>query len=355
MKRSLILMFFFLISLKSSAKIWRINNINEVDADFTTAQAAHNHANVLSGDTLLFEGSPNSYGTLTMNKQLVLIGPGYFLGENPGNQANLNTARLDNISFERDPGASPTAENPDGINATSASGSDIIGLQISNVNIFVPNITIRRCYILSGVALAASTTIKFGAVTNTNYSSNANNSVLLQNFMPNVVVTLNNNSNIVVSNNVIRSISGFNGSNITCTNNIFTYEDNQTINLQNATVRNNIILGSVVVNPQNSVFSNNLAIQDGILPAGNDNQNGVGLGNLFVAPGGSPDAIYRLKNGSVAVGAGFNGVDCGIFGGTAAYRLSGIPPIPTIYELTVPGIGSTTEGLQIQVKVKSNN
>jgi hypothetical protein len=57
----------------------------------------------------------------------------------------------------------------------------------------------------------------------------------------------------------------------------------------------------------------------------------------------------------LGLGAGFGGVDVGIFGGPEPYVLSGIPPIPTIYFLTAPAIGEKNTGLPVQIKVKSNN
>src|SRR4051812_28120195 len=101
------------LSVTSSyAKIWRVNNNPNVTADFTTLSAAHTGAS--SGDTLHLEGSPTSYGSMTCTKKLVIIGPGFFLSQNPNTQALKQTARVDNISFN-----------------VGSAGSEIMGLDFN--------------------------------------------------------------------------------------------------------------------------------------------------------------------------------------------------------------------------------
>ena len=76
-------------------------------------------------------------------------------------------------------------------------------------------------------------------------------------------------------------------------------------------------------------------------------------GPLF-AGGDSPDGKYQLIDdpANLALTAGIFDDECGMFGGLTPYKLSGIPPIPTIYELNVPAVGNT---LPVQVKARSNN
>ena len=73
----------------------------------------------------------------------------------------------------------------------------------------------------------------------------------------------------------------------------------------------------------------------------------------------SVDQAYQLSAGSPAIGAGIpNGatpVDCGAFGGPNTYKLSGIPAIPSIYELQVPPSATTTTDMLINMKSRSNN
>ena len=63
----------------ASAKIWRLDNVQ--NADFSSITTAHSSA--ASGDTVYVAGSVNNYGSVTLTKKLTIIGPGYFLAENP--------------------------------------------------------------------------------------------------------------------------------------------------------------------------------------------------------------------------------------------------------------------------------
>ena len=95
---------FCFLSTPVNAKIWRVNNRSGMAADFTTAQAAHNGST--AGDTVYFEPSATTYGDLTATKKLILVGPGYFLNENPETQANLTNAILGSVLFNKIAGLS---------------------------------------------------------------------------------------------------------------------------------------------------------------------------------------------------------------------------------------------------------
>ena len=90
------------------------------------------------------------------------------------------------------------------------------------------------------------------------------------------------------------------------------------------------------------------------LPATGGNQVYIAA-NLFVgATGNSPDGQYKLKPTSPYLTSGYNNTQPGVFGGTQAYVLSGLPPIPSIYEFTADAFGSKQNGLPISIKVKAN-
>ena len=69
----------------------------------------------------------------------------------------------------------------------------------------------------------------------------------------------------------------------------------------------------------------------------------------------SNDGLWVLKAGSVAIGAGVGGTDCGIFGGAKPYKLSGIPEIPAFYKLTAPSNTTSGNPYTITFSVRSNN
>jgi hypothetical protein len=76
---------------------------------------------------------------------------------------------------------------------------------------------------------------------------------------------------------------------------------------------------------------------------------------------GSQDSRTVLKPGSPAIGAGLTvgavvSPDCGAFGATDPYKLSGIPNTPTIYTLSVPvSIPSGSASMNISFSTKNNN
>ena len=123
--------------------------------------------------------------------------------------------------------------------------------------------------------------------------------------------------------------------------------------MSNATVQNNFFNTDNQFTATASVVRNNIHT-NGYLPGGNGNINSSPLGLRFIDTG-STDGRWKLKATSPGLGAGFGGVDCGIYGGTEPYVLSGIPPIPSIYLFSAPATGEKNTGLPIQVKVKSNN
>jgi hypothetical protein len=70
---------------------------------------------------------------------------------------------------------------------------------------------------------------------------------------------------------------------------------------------------------------------------------------------GGPETKFHLIEGSPAIGYGQYGVDCGAFGADAPYVLSGLPPIPHIFETNIPVSGTSNSGLPVNVKIKSQN
>src|SRR5690554_3302449 len=128
MKNNLLPVLLLLIFSSSHAANWRVNNSPGIDADFTTLQAAHDAAS--EGDSIYVEGSLTNYdnnGTVNISKQIVIIGPGYFLGQNPFTQAIKTTANFNVIIF-----------------ATGAEGSSIMGLVVSRIDVNIPDVIIRR-------------------------------------------------------------------------------------------------------------------------------------------------------------------------------------------------------------------
>lgn len=326
---TLTLCFTVLAVLNSSAKIWRVNNMG-LPADFTTIQEAHDAASVVAGDTLHLEPSTVSYGNLTAVKKLIILGPGYFLNENSGQQANPATATVGSITLNS------------GCSETTISGLTITGeinistgkITISRNNISGRTIKLSRDYSYSDIIISGNYgigSIEYSFISSTTIITN----VFLLN---NVVTTFNFTTQYsgTIANNVILSSA--------CHVNNFIIKNNICMDVQSQAV----FVGT------NNTISNNISAASGGLPIGNDNQNSVSMSDVFVGlAGNSTDGQYQLKAGSPAIGTGLNGEDCGIFGGNTPYHLSGLPATPSIYLLSAPA-ASNGPTLPVTISVKTN-
>ena len=296
-------------------------------------QAAHDAAS--AGDTIYIENSAVNYGSFTLTKPLYIFGPGYFLAENDSTQANVSSAMVQIVYF----------------NAGSA-GSLVSGMVVTDrIDINESNITVKRNFIQnSGIRVM----------------NNASNVMILQNYIYctyngssyNPVKVNTGSSNIFIQNNYLqRTITIYDVLNIAGTssaqisNNIF-YEGS--MNVVNSTFSNNIWVGLGTLTESGNSYNNNLC-EGSQFPATNGNQLNVDMTTVFDSTQTSSDAIWKLKAGSPAIAAGLSGEDCGMFGGLDPYRLSGIPPMPSIFFFQAPSSGSASSGLPVNIKIKSNN
>ncbi len=377
MKRQITLLtvMFFLILMSTNATVWRVSNrvINgvTVDADFNTLQAAIDGAS--SGDTLYLMGSKTSYGNGVFNKQLVVIGPGYWLVENPNTQAVKDTARVGFLTFN------------DG-----SQGSQVQGLYLSyytiNQNtspsyirlilINTDSITILKNYLF--VHRDGNYTV--GTYDGVYINGNRSNIIVQQNWIE-VLITDNYPgyngyvratiftgipTNCIIQNNFLRAIPSTQGianciqmdvidiaNDLKIYNNVIwgnfaTYYTEQF---------NNILLSGTYIGGADLMMFN---LCDGtqypVDPPELNNLQNIDMSTVFTDYTKYIDNGYDLVPGSPAIGAGVNGGDCGVFSfdtGGYPYVLSGMPAIPAIYEATVePWVGST---LPVTIKASSHN
>ena len=327
----------------SFAKIWRVNNNIGITANFTTLQAAHDGA--AAGDTVYLESSPTSYGGLNCTKKLAIIGTGYFLDVNAGLQAFVLSSKVDGITFN-----------------TGSGGSTLEGVSTGSnvISIYANDIVIRRNYI--GAFNSTDPIYYTGSV---NIYSGASNIFITQNYG----LSITNNSastGILISNNLIALPSYYGeGSTGNCIqlnpntvaiikNNIFR---RGTVNAYNSNITNNILFLGYLAGSGN-LISNNIGSGTQFGSTDGNKQN-IDMATVFESTG-SYDAYFKLKAGSPAIGAGYGStaitpVDCGMFGGSGSYVLSGIPAIPSIYFFANQPVGSNSDPIDVQVKVRSNN
>jgi hypothetical protein len=355
MKQILTAAIFLLAINSASAKIWRLNNNNNgtisptVKTDFlqtVTLQQAHDSAKVQPGDTIHIEQSNFSYGPLTMNKRLTLIGVGYFLNLNPNTQTNT--------SFNSPVGAIT-------ITNVAAAGSHLLGLRTAIIYAGVSKIKIANCWfdqvqIGSGVATQPTDSISIIGCFSQGLISSAGTTAL--------------NTNIGIYNNLI--VPGANqGTAITLSqycsgilkNNIFS-SYTVPMAVSNFYVVNNISVSSFPASYNNTF--NNCVIEYNIGQNAGHFQTPLGSGNtsnainnlvstnyLFVA-GTSTDGQFQLQSGSPAKTTGKSGTEMGAFGGDFPYSLSGITNVPNIYQLNIAPIPAGASTMSVTISAKSN-
>lgn len=300
-------------SFESRADVWRVDNNPENVADSRTIQEAHDRA--VAGDTIYVAGSPTAYPGFTMNKLLVVIGPGYFHRENPQTPASSTPAFIGNSTV-----------------TTGAEGATFMGLTFSSSFVIgATGVTVTRCRSTSNVYVdAADVSIQANYLDDL-YVRAGNGSVVSNNHVD-YLYAYRNSSNTLIINNVIRRY----------------------LQVENSTVQNNILVSGSFRPDETTRYSHNLGsgTQFG---TENGNQSNVGMTAVFVDPEtSSTDGRWQLAPNSVAIDAGSNGEDCGMFDGARPYVLSGVPPIPSITEFSAAASGSAASGLPVRLQVRAN-
>ena len=321
-------------------KIWSVSKDAAQKADYSEIQAAIDAAS--PGDYIYVYPSVYENG-FTMGIPLVIVGPGYFLGDNPNTQVNKSPAT---IKGEVIIGTNTSGALITGLNIqnklTIQSTSDIMVKRNSLHSVEIKNstnVTFKQNYI-EGKEFAIGNIVPDHSVSTIFYiGQNTSDIKLLNNFIRNpqrewlgyihTAISSHELSSTLVKNNVIDGhIAGYH------------------FNFQN-----NILISGGQVDLLSSSMYNNIAFNSAF-GTQNNNQENIAVTTIF-ASSESTDGQYQLKNGSPAKGAGLDGVDCGMFGGSDPYVLSGIPDIPAIYFFEAPDGASTTNGLPVHIKIKS--
>ena len=319
-----------------NATLRRVKNLAGTGAGYTTLQSAHDAAN--PGDTQMVEpGKP--YRQLVLTKRLVILGPGYFLGQNDDSQAGLFSAQVDSLTFNA------------GSGQTLVSGlhiKDVIQINTSQITLESNLVMFERNAYLIYIAAELS-----GIVIKKNYIENT-----LNNFGSDVI-EIKDGSSVTLLNNFIKQnyytcgyvklIKTYSSTLVNIINNTLT----GCIELHTgATMKNNIWMNDNIVGTFTKSSGSYNVTENGTLTGTTDIQS-ADIEAVFVGSG-STDGKWQLSTGSEAKGAGEGGTDCGMFGGTDPYILSGInQSLPRIYYLSSSGQGTATSGLQVHIKAKA--
>jgi hypothetical protein len=250
-----------LISLSSFATVRTVNNYIANAAQYSSVQTAINVAAV--GDTLLIHGSPISYGNITLNRKLCLIGAGCNL-TNTVNNFNTILGYIIVDTINATPKYSVSGFSIHGIYALSLDFLVVSGHPTGNK---ANNVIISRCQI-------------------GNINSKGTNWVIKNNYIGFIETGyVGISSNITIANNyIVGSISNGSSStsfalNVIATNNIFTYATNSFT--YNVLFTNNIFLNYIIHTASSgNIFNKNLTYtgtvtQLNLPPTGN-----TGSGNI---------------------------------------------------------------------------
>ncbi len=309
------------------SKIWIVDNNPNSVGDFTTLADAQTAAS--NGDTIYVYPSAIAYTGLAISKIIHLFGVGYNL-EFYGGQANTTTTKV-----------SSTIDYNAGSEGSTLQGFD----GNFNVDINTNNITIKKNN-LRIVHVHGSNCM----ILQNDIVGNVNLDISLQ-ITSNTAGIIIANNKIVNTNTGDAAIYSSTTSTITVINNIISGDSWALRYLStNSIVQNNIILDGAVALEPVLIYNISNAEQ---LPPGNGNLINIDMATVFEDPSDYTNGLHLLP-GSPAIGAGFNGVDMGIYGGDAPYIDGGFPGLPAIYHLESDVITTPQNGLDVVIKVKSN-
>ena len=295
-------------AMTATAKSWRINSDVTKKADFTSINAAMSSDDVIVGDTLYLDPGCLLTANQTVSKRVIIVGPGYLRSNAPHQTATISGSLYLDASNVKIEGVTFTAD----------------------VFIRAQNITIERCRATANIRHAG------------NSSYNAQYATIRQCYLTRVYgysKTSTVSAYWTIENNIILYTSSgssiFNLDNPTIKNNYITNSNNNyTVlsDIQGGMITNNIIIHK---GGNNNIFGSvsEANINNNVLSCAGGTYSTIGDNkyldsndeSLVFALEGTYDQQYQLKTDSPAKGYATDGGDCGPFGGTYPYVLSGLP------------------------------
>lgn len=338
MKKIYFLFVLAVTTITANATIRTVNNGSVGAGQYTSVQTAVDAS--VAGDTIYIHGSQTTYGDVTLNKRLVLIGAGHHV---TGTQFNFPTT-LGIINLSQ------------GNSTTLPTGSTIKGLNFSYIvgisgSLAVNNITLERNYIQSYAYILGT-----GWICRNNFVN---------------YFEVGNFKNTIISNNVIRHyVNNSNQPSVIITNNIF-LNNTYFSNVNYATITNNIFIEPAPLNyfsgTQNTWNKNIMIYADPanfkVFPP----VNNTGVGNLNTVDAQFTQTIplnielaaattqdWILLATSVGFKYGTDGTDVGIHGGSyPSPNTSGATNIPQITSMDLQNSVLPQNGtLNIEFKAK---
>jgi hypothetical protein len=365
-----IFLLLILLPFLSQATVWRVNGNEGVDADFHNLQEAVDE--VLPGDTVYVEGWSGSYGLITVTQPVQIFGAGFVHSFNDSTQYNNLATLLDAIFFDTGSDGS-SISGVQFLGETDFTAHPGIGSTLSNCSVIVNAccVTIESCLAFGGsfgkfIGLTfnadncvISSCLYLGkrvifeiinVVNHPQFAGAGANAVIVQNSVIGGIDADNSGGNesiaslmvdhCVITNifpDLITDLNLSDAVNTNFSNNVITHNDNSLIGDETCT------------------FNHNVSRSSSVGP-GSNNLINVPLENLIDFSVPHPELRFSLVEGSPALTAAFDGGECGIFGSPNPYVLSGMPGIPSIFELNVATQGEgSTQSLDVNLKAKSHD
>lgn len=314
---------------------------------YTTPQAAHDAS--VAGDIIyiepVYEGQ-TTYGNLTVNRRITLIGTGYNPTLVTGSSFDKRTVNINYIYLNQ------------GSAGSRITGLIIQGLFLKDANCIIDRNKIDYIYLQSEIIEGVRTIA---------------NNTLIRNNNINSIIGLNNSSGIstinsIISNNIFSGsvVNSLVSATITrntfyCTSTVvFSNIDGSTINANIFDARDPVSFFVADAGSEGTTISNNLCTRHAGLPANNGNVNSVSSSTVFKVANPwtvSPflESNLELSPTSPALTVGPGSTPIGAFSGTTPFVPSGLTNIPFITDFSINGIGNVNSPLQINVKARSNN
>lgn len=362
--KKLLVAFSFLPLLTVAQTIYTVSNVPGASSNYKTLQGAHD--SVVAGSILYILPSSFSYGNLVLTKKLTIYGTGFFLGQNlePNTQANTASVIANSIMFR----AGSDFSYVEGLQLTDNNGGQAAHRFVLDT---VSNITISRCLITTNGAPGSDffepnganncvirncylNTLDCGWAHNVIYGSNFSGIQFNNNIFyggacgtgGGFTTTVSGTHDAIFTNNtIICSLPTSYFGNLNFTNNIFV-----DLYLAGVVSQSAIQLGGT------NLF--NITNRPDMFATPGNNQEGTNTDSMFVsglAGYHSTDQKWTLRDTSFAQTFGQGGIQCGAYGGTDPYKLSGIPNLPYIYNLLVPAQATTPGTISIHIKAKASN
>ncbi len=306
-----------------------------------------------SSDTIYLEGCSSAtqyYAGINLTKRLVIIGEGYYLTYNPKSSASGFETNLDYIKFNA------------GSDSSQLIGVHITGVSAGNsIQVNTSNITIKRCQTSNaGILLSNNIT---DIIISQNYlsGSNLNGEAISYSVGTNV-------NGLYINNNIFKKPLMMPNMNADeCRNNVFDFTQigaSPSIVINSNSFKNNIVANNTItLNINNGIISPSIDFNTG---AGANQFDYSGTYNNKLEPalattlfigGTSPDGQYQLlpPSNTPPNYVGDDGADRGVYGGIVPefrYTLSGLAPIPVIYDVYTTGVATPQNGLPVTIKAR---